>query len=224
MPAQREAFKEDTRLAVGSLGGNTLGFTSILKQCSAKLRGGEGAVLPGQAVDEDSPAGECAAFFTTGDGKAWLDYKAEQVEYELTDMLDGMSSLSWDADRVLVGYPRLVPQDTAKCSTPAPGQSELPFADIPQDALPVLDQAQKRLDDVMKKAAADTGADFVDLYDHTAGNTACDGVNRGIGGLLEDSKVEFGPQALPWYAHPNEKGRDIQAQRTAAKIEEVLNR
>ncbi|MFG2963734.1 MULTISPECIES: SGNH/GDSL hydrolase family protein [unclassified Streptomyces] len=223
VPAQRHALKDDTRLVVGGIGGNTLGFTSILKQCSAKLRD-EGALLPGEPLDPDSPAGECRDFFTSGDGKAWLDYKFEQVENELVDMLDGMNSVSPDADRVLVGYPRLVPQDTAKCLTPAPGQTQLPFADIPQDALPVLDQAQKRLDDIMKKAAADTGADFVDLYDHTGSNTACDGANRGIGGLLEDSKVEFGTQPIPWYAHPNEKGRDIQAQRVAAKIEEVLNR
>ncbi|ELP63242.1 SGNH/GDSL hydrolase family protein [Streptomyces turgidiscabies] len=222
-PAQRDALKDDTRLLVGGIGGNTFGFTNILKQCSATLRGDQGGALPGEPVDRDSPADECADFFTSGDGKAWLDYKAEQVESELVDMLDGMGGISPYADRVLVGYPRLVPQDTTKCATAAPGQTELPFADIPQDALPVLDQAQKRLDGIMKKAAYDSGADFVDLYDHTGNNTACDGVNRGIGGLLEGSKVVFGTP-IPWYAHPNEKGRDIQAERVAAKIEEVLNR
>lgn len=224
VPAQRDALKDDTRLIVGSMGGNTLGFTSILKQCSAKLRGDEGAVLPGSPVDPDSPAGKCREFLTSGDGKAWLDYKFEQAESKLVDMLDGMAYSSPDADRVLVGYPRLVPHDTAKCLTAAPGQTELPFADIPKDALPVLDQIEERLNDVMKKAAKDTGADFVDLYDHTGGNTACDGADRGIGGLLEGSLVEFGPQSLPWYAHPNEKGRDIQAKHVDAKIEEILNR
>jgi GDSL-like Lipase/Acylhydrolase family len=224
VPAQREALKDDTGLVVGGMGGNTLGFTSILKQCSAKLRGDQGAVLPGEPVDPDSPARECREFFTSGDGKAWLDYKFEQVEYELVDMLDGMGEISPGAERVLVGYPRLVPEDTAKCLTPAPGQTELPFADIPQDALPVLDQAQKRLDVIMKKAATDTGSDFVDLYDHTDSNTACDGADRGIGGLLEDSKIDFGGYHIPWYAHPNETGRDLQAERVAATIEEVLSR
>ncbi|WP_367826575.1 hypothetical protein [Streptomyces sp. LMG1-1-1.1] len=136
-----------------------------------------------------------------------------------------MSYFSPEAERVLVGYPRLVPADTTKCLTAAPGQTELPFADIPQDALPVLDQAQKRLDDVMKKVAADSGADFVDLYANTGSNTACDGADRGIGGLLENSKLAFGEENwIPWYAHPNEKGRDIQAERVAAKVEAVLNR
>ncbi|MFF0143628.1 hypothetical protein ACFYRN_45520 [Streptomyces sp. NPDC005227] len=117
-----------------------------------------------------------------------------------------------------------MPQNTTKCQAAAPGQTELPFADIPKDALPVLDQAQKRLDDAMKKAAAESGADFVDLYARTGSNTACDGANRGIGGLLENSQLDLFGKPIPYYAHPNVKGRDIQAERVAAKIEEVLNR
>ncbi|MFI1675679.1 SGNH/GDSL hydrolase family protein [Streptomyces sp. NPDC020607] len=222
VPAQQDALKEDTKLVVGGTGGNTLGFTSILKQCSDELR--KHPLLPGEPVDPDKPAGECRDFFESEDAKAWLDYQFQQVEVELEQTLQRMSYFAPDAERVLVGYPRLVPKDTAKCLTAAPGQTELPFADIPQDALPVLDQVQKRLDDVMKKAAADDDADFVDLYDRTGSNTACDGANRGIGGLLEDSKLDLFGQPIPWYAHPNEKGRDIQAKHVAVKIETVLNR
>ncbi|MFL9679704.1 SGNH/GDSL hydrolase family protein [Streptomyces sp. KL110A] len=221
VPAQQDALKENTQLVVGGLGGNTVGFVNILKQCSDKLR--EPSLLPGDPVDADSPAGECKTFFESGDGKEWLDYKFEQVEGELEEALQRMSYFSPDARRVLVGYPRLVPQDTAKCLTAAPGQTELPFADVPQDALPVLDQAQKRLNDIMQKVATDDGADFVDLYDKTGSNTACDGADRGIGGVLEESKLELLGTAIPWYAHPNEKGRDIQAEQVAAKIETVLN-
>ncbi|MFE5397294.1 SGNH/GDSL hydrolase family protein [Streptomyces sp. NPDC056568] len=224
VPAQRDALKQDTQLVVGGMGGNTLGFTSILKQCSDKLRGDSGVLLPGGAVDPDKPAGECKEFFASGDGKEWLDWKFQQVEVHLEDMLMMMSYFSSGAERVLVGYPRLVPEDTTKCLTPAPGQTEPPFVDIPEDALPVLDQVQKRLDDVMKKAAADDGADFVDLYDHTGTNTACDGADRGIGGLLENSTLDLFGQPIPWYAHPNEKGRDLQAERVTATIETVLNR
>ncbi|WP_399096393.1 SGNH/GDSL hydrolase family protein [Streptomyces sp. BBFR2] len=222
VPAQQDALKADTRLVVGGMGGNTLGFTGILKQCSAKLR--EPSLLPGEPVDPDEPAGECRNFFESGAGKAWLDNRFQKVERELDEMLRRMSRLSPDAERVLVGYPRLVPQDTAKCLTPAPGQTELPLADTPEDALPFLDQVEKRLDGIMKKAAADDGADFVDLYDHTGNNTACDGADRGIGGLLENSELGLLGQPVPWYAHPNGRGRDIQAARVAAEIEAVLNR
>ncbi|MEU4995983.1 hypothetical protein [Streptomyces sp. NPDC021622] len=76
----------------------------------------------------------------------------------------------------------------------------------------------------MKKAAADDGADFVDLYDRTGSNMACDGANRSIGGLLENSKIDIFGQQIPWYAHPNEMGRDIQAKHVATKVEQILNR
>ncbi|MFF4898625.1 SGNH/GDSL hydrolase family protein [Streptomyces sp. NPDC001068] len=225
VPPQQDALKQDTRLAVGSMGGNTLGFNRILKQCSDKLRT-EGVLLPGEPVDGDEPASKCGEFFESGDGKNWLDGKFEQVSGDLEELLDRIAYFAPDAKRVLVGYPRLVPEDTAKCLTAAPGQTQLPFADISKDALPVLDQIQKRLNDVMKKAAADAdgGADFVDLYAHTGSNTACDGANRSIGGLLEDSQIKFGNDHVPWYAHPNAKGRDMQAKQVADKVEQILNR
>lgn len=78
LPPQRDAFKDDTRLAVGSMGGNTLGFTRILKQCSDKLR--EHALLPGEPVDESEPAATCGTFFGSGDGKPWLDDQFDLVE------------------------------------------------------------------------------------------------------------------------------------------------
>ncbi|MGW1275998.1 SGNH/GDSL hydrolase family protein [Streptomyces tsukubensis] len=222
VPPQQDALKQDTGLAVGSMGGNTLGFSRILKQCSAELR--EHPLLPGEPVDGDQPASTCGEFFETGDGKKWLDDQFEQVGWDLEELLDRIGYFSPDAKRVLVGYPRLVPADTAKCSTAAPGQTKLPFADIPQDALPVLDRIQKRLNDTMKKAAdAEGGADFVDLYANTGGNTACDGADRGIGGLLEDSQLELLGTKIPWYAHPNDKGRDIQAAQVADKVEQILN-
>ncbi|MGW5638909.1 SGNH/GDSL hydrolase family protein [Streptomyces sp. NPDC003832] len=224
VPPQQEALKQDTQLAVGSLGGNTMGFTRIMKQCSDKLRGQEHLLLPGEPVNGDEPAAKCAEFFESGDGKQWLDDQLERVGAELEEVLVRIEYFSPEAKRVLVGYPRLVPEDTAKCLTAAPGQTELPFADIPQDALPVLDQIQKRLNDVMKKAATDAegGADFVDLYAQTGINTACDGADRGIGGLLEGSQLFDGQ--LPWYAHPNEKGRDLQAEQVANSVEQILNR
>ncbi|GGT54459.1 SGNH/GDSL hydrolase family protein [Streptomyces atratus] len=223
VPPQQDALKQDTQLAVGSMGGNTLGFNRILKQCSDELRGHP--LLPGEPVDGDKPASKCGEFFESGDGKRWLDGRFEQVGGDLEELLDRIGYFAPDAKRVLVGYPRLVPEDTTKCLTAAPGQTELPFADISKDALPVLDQIQKRLNDVMKKAAADAegGADFVDLYAHTGGNTACDGADRGIGGLLEDSQIDLGAK-VPWYAHPNEKGRDIQAEQVADTVEQILNR
>ncbi|MGW6275092.1 hypothetical protein [Streptomyces sp. NPDC055060] len=75
----------------------------------------------------------------------------------------------------------------------------------------------------MQKAAADAGADFADLYSPTANNTACHAADRGTGGLLENSKLETSGQPIPWYVHPHDKGRDLQAQHAATTIETALN-
>ncbi|MFD5768383.1 SGNH/GDSL hydrolase family protein [Streptomyces sp. NPDC127049] len=225
VPAQQGALKEDTQLTVGSMGGNTLGFSRIMKQCSDRLRGQDGLLLPGNPVDADEPASTCGAFFETGDGKVWLDGQFEQVAAELEEVLDRIGYFAPDAKRVLVGYPRLVPEDSTTCLTVAPGQTEPPFADMPADALPVLDRIQKRLNDTMAKVAADAegGATFVDLYAHTGADTACAGAERGVGGLLEESQLDLLGTKLPWYAHPNEKGRDLQAQHVADAAEQALN-
>ncbi|MEU6688128.1 hypothetical protein [Streptomyces sp. NPDC046832] len=54
-----------------------------------------------------------------------------------------MRYLSPYAERVLVGYPRLASEDTTKRLKASPGQTDLPFVDIPNDALPLLDQSAK---------------------------------------------------------------------------------
>ncbi|MFD4130455.1 hypothetical protein ACFXKK_32320 [Streptomyces globisporus] len=46
--------------------------------------------------------------------------------------------------------------------------------------------------------AANEGADFVDFYTKTGNNTACDGADRGIGGVLEESKLELLGTQIPW--------------------------
>ncbi|WP_141982596.1 SGNH/GDSL hydrolase family protein [Saccharothrix saharensis] len=220
-PPQQEALSDDTRLVVGSLGGNTLGFARILKQCSQELRVA-GAGLPADAVDPEDPAERCAVFFTGGDGKDWLDRRFDVVEAELEELFDRIGHLSPAASAVLVGYPRIVPADIVRCHTPAPGQADKPLADVPFAALPVFDRIQARLNDLMRAKAAEYDATFVDLYAVTGHNTACDGDDRGIGGLFEQSQVDFFAQPLPWYLHPNTRGRDIQAQHVATAIRQAL--
>ncbi|MDI5978230.1 SGNH/GDSL hydrolase family protein [Amycolatopsis magusensis] len=221
-PPQKEALGEETRLVVGSVGGNTVGFVNILKQCSQQLRD-QGEILPGAPVDADEPADRCGAFFTAGNGEDWLDWQFAEAERELGDLLDDIGYLSPDATVVLVGYPRIVPANVAKCQTPAPGQAEKPLADIPTDALMMFDKVQKRLNDLMRTQAEQGGAEFVDLYAVTGGNTACDGNDRGIGGLFENSQIEFFGGTLPWFLHPNTRGRDIQAHHVATAIRNALS-
>ena len=173
-------------------------------------------------VDADDPAERCAAFFTTGDGRYRLDSRFATVAEELEALLDAIGSAAPEAEAVLVGYPRIVPDDFTKCQIPAPGLKYKPLADIPTDALPVLDDIQERLNDLMRAKADEAGAVFVDLYAVTGDNTACDGDERGIGGLFETSQIKLYGTPLPWLLHPDTRGRDIQAHHVATAIRQAL--
>ncbi|MFE6976001.1 SGNH/GDSL hydrolase family protein [Streptomyces sp. NPDC057682] len=220
---QKEALRPDTQLVVGSLGGNTVGFAPMMKQCSRQLRGLAGALLPVQPVDRNSPASECADFFENGDGAAWLRDRFTTVRTDLRRMFAEIRAQSPDATTVLVGYPRIIPEDTTKCLAAIPGGFRKPLADINQEALKFLDkEVQKPLNDLMDSEARAAGAAFVDIYDHSGTHTACDGEQRGIGAMLELSEAKLGLARLPWFVHPNRTGRDLQADLVARAVEELV--
>ncbi|MEU1662518.1 SGNH/GDSL hydrolase family protein [Streptomyces sparsogenes] len=219
---QKNALRPDTQLVVGSLGGNTVGFARIMKQCSERLRGSEGTLLPADPVDEDSPASGCSDFFQNGAGADWLDERFLTVERDLRRMLSEIHEAAPGADTVLVGYPRIVPEDTSACLEPIPGGTEKPLADIEEDALKFLDkEVQEPLNDLMEREAQAAGASFVDIYHQTGTHTACGGEQRGVGAMLERSEVRFLGLPLPWYVHPNRTGRDLQAELVAETIKQI---
>ncbi|WP_406861627.1 SGNH/GDSL hydrolase family protein [Streptomyces solicamelliae] len=218
-PPQKRALTKDTRLVVAGLGAGTLGLGRILKQCSAKLRGTAGALLPEKPVDERSAAGDCAAYFAKGAGADWLAGRFEQVDKDLEKLFSEVGSESPSASVVLVGYPRLVPKDVKRCRTALPEGAGRPLADVPESAWPFLDQqVQSRLNSLMAQRAKAAGAVFVDLYATTGGATACDGDARTTGGLLEPSNVTLLHQRHPWFLHPNEPGRDQNGDAVAQAI------
>ncbi|MCX5434009.1 SGNH/GDSL hydrolase family protein (plasmid) [Streptomyces sp. NBC_00257] len=221
---QKDALRPDTQLVVGSLGGNTVGFAPMMKQCSKQLRGLAGALLPVNPVDPDSPAADCADFFENGDGAAWLKERFATVKNDLRRMFAEIREQSPGSETVLVGYPRIIPEDTTKCLTAIPGGFRKPLADINQDALKFLDKkVQKPLNDLMNREAQAAGATFVNIYDQSSTHTACDGEQRGIGAMLEPSEARLGPLLpLPWFVHPNRTGRDLQADLVTKTVKDLV--
>ncbi|MGY0056674.1 SGNH/GDSL hydrolase family protein [Streptomyces sp. LZ34] len=219
---QKNALRPDTQLVVGSLGGNTVGFARIMKQCSERLRGSDGVLLPADPVDEDSPASACREFFQHGAGADWLDERFLTAERDLRRMFREIRETASGADTVLVGYPRIVPEDTSACLEPIPGGTEKPLADINEDALTFLDkEVQAPLNDLMEHEAQAAGASFVDVYHQTGAHTACGGEQRGVGAMLEKSEVSLLGLRLPWFVHPNRTGRDLQAGLVAETIKKI---
>lgn len=224
-PPQKRALTKETRLVVAGLGAHTVELGRILKQCSARLRGAAGSLLPGEAVDTRSPAAECAAYFTKGAGADWLTKRFEQAEKDLEKLFSEIGSESPSAEVVLVGYPRLIPADVKRCRAALPDGGGRPLADIPESAWAFLDEkVQARLNSSMAQRARTHGAHFVDLYAATGGATTCDGPDRAIGGLLEPSGVTLLHQKLPWFLHPNETGRDANGDAVAQAIAAMYGR
>lgn len=222
---QKRALTKDTRLVVVGLGAETVGIGRVLKQCSVRLRGTEGALLPDAPVDANSPAGECAAYFTKGAGAAWLEARFEETGKDLDKLFSEIDSESPSADVVLMGYPRLVPKDRKRCRTELPGGAGRPLGDVPEAAWPVLDdKVQVRLNTLTAAKAKRHGARFVDLYATTGAATACDGTDRAVGGLLEPSGVTLHHQTFPWFLRANETGRDGNGDTVAQSIAAMCGR
>ncbi|WP_437066181.1 SGNH/GDSL hydrolase family protein [Streptomyces sp. enrichment culture] len=222
---QKRALTKRTELVVAGLGAGTAGWGQILKQCSQRLRGTEGSHLPDLPVDAGSPAGQCAAYFARGVGARWLEQRFEQTGKDLDKLFSEIASESPSARTVLVGYPRLVPEDRGRCRTPLPDSAERPLADVPESAWDFLDsKVQARLNSLMAAKAEQHHAHFVDLYATTGTATACDGTDRSAGGLLEPSAVTLLHQRLPWLLAANETGRDGNGDTVAQSIAAMYGR
>ncbi|MFF3317497.1 SGNH/GDSL hydrolase family protein [Streptomyces sp. NPDC003035] len=216
---QKRALTKETRLVVAGLGAGTVGLGQILKQCSARLRGTEGAHLPDRPVDAASPAARCRAYFSTGAGAAWLEARFERTGKDLDKLFSEIGSEAPSAKTVLVGYPRLVPADRTLCRAPLPGGGGGPLGDVPEEAWAFLDEkVQAPLNALMAAKSKRSGAHFVDLYASTGASTACDGTDRAVGGLLEPSQVTLLHQTLPWFLRSNETGRDGNGDAVAQSI------
>jgi hypothetical protein len=222
---QKRALTKQTQLVVAGLGAGTAGFGQVLKQCSQRLRGNEGAHLPDLPVDATSPAGQCAAYFAQGPGADWLERRFDQTGKDLDKLFSEIGSESPSAQTVLVGYPRLVPEDRTRCRTALPDSADRPLADMPESAWGFLDtKVQARLNSLMAAKAKEHNAHFVDLYATTGAATACDGADRAVGGLLEPSAVTLLHQKLPWLLAANETGRDGNGDTVAQSIAAMYGR
>ncbi|MFB9558184.1 SGNH/GDSL hydrolase family protein [Streptomyces roseoviridis] len=222
---QKRALTKETQLVVAGLGAGTAGLGQVLKQCSQRLRGSEGSHLPDPPVDATSPTTTCGTYFARGAGADWLERRFEQTGKDLDKLFSEIGSESPSARTVLVGYPRLVPEDRKRCRTALPGGAGRPLADVPESAWGFLDtKVQARLNSLMAAKAKEHKAHFVDLYAATGAATACDGADRAVGGLLEPSGVTLLHQTLPWLLAADETGRDGNGDTVAQSIAAMYGR
>ncbi|WP_394436558.1 SGNH/GDSL hydrolase family protein [Streptomyces sp. SGAir0957] len=178
---QLDAVRRDTDLVTLQIGGNDIGFGSIISTCA-----GLGA--------QDLSGNPCQKHYNAA-GYDALTLKILQTAPKVTRVLRAVHAKAPHARVVVVGYPALLPDDGTGC------YPTVPFA---AKDFPYLRDTQKRLNLMLRAVAHLNRADYVDTYRPTVGHDMCKApADRWIEPLSPTSP------AAP--AHPNAKGQEAMA-------------
>lgn len=145
VPPQFDALRPGTDLVTIGLGGNDGGlFAAVLGQCT-RLR------------SSDPTGSPCTREF--GDSS---DATLERIRRNLARVVEGVRERSPKARVLLVGYPQIVPE-SGSCR-------DLPLAD---GDYAFARQVNEDLTGAVQAAAADTEAEYVDIWTPSAGHNIC---------------------------------------------------
>jgi lysophospholipase L1-like esterase len=145
VPPQFDALDRGTDLVTIGLGGNDGGFfAAVLGQCT-RLR------------TADSTGSPCTARLETG-----LDASLQRIRGNVAGAVAGVRQRSPDARILVIGYPQIVPA-SGTCS-------DLPLAD---GDYPFAREVNQRLTEAVQAAAADSKAEYVDLWAPSEGHDIC---------------------------------------------------
>ncbi|MFG1810301.1 SGNH/GDSL hydrolase family protein [Streptomyces sp. NPDC049040] len=185
---QLDAVDRDTTLVTLQIGGNDIGFGSIIATCA------------GLSVTD--PAGSPCKQHYRASGVDQLTVNVVKTAPKIAQVLRDVHRRAPHAEVVVVGYPDLLPDDGVGCF-PA-----VPFA---AGDFPYLRDTEKSLNTMLKIVALFGGAEYVDTYRPTVGHDMCKApADRWIEPLVPASP------AAP--AHPNAKGEQVMAQAVTAGI------
>ncbi|MGW2746457.1 SGNH/GDSL hydrolase family protein [Streptomyces sp. NPDC001450] len=186
---QLDALGRDTDLVTVQIGGNDVGFGSIIGTC-ARL----GA--------QDPTGNPCERSYEAA-GYDQLALTILETAPKIDRVLRAVHARAPHARVVLVGYPDLLPDDGSGCFP------SVPFA---QRDFPYLRDTEKRLNLMLRLVAAWNRAEYVDTYGPTVGHDMCKApADRWIEPLQPASP------AAP--AHPNAKGEAAMAQAVLDRLE-----
>jgi lysophospholipase L1-like esterase len=184
-PAQLSALSAGTRLVTLGIGGNDIGFSSLVTTC---VKAGAFYEMTGRGkfTGDDAP---CREKYVSGDTDV-VQRKIDAAGERLSEALAEVGRRAPGARVYVVGYPAILPSAGSGCA------DDLTIA--PGDATYLHDKEQQ-LNAVLRKRAQDAGAGYVDTYEPSAGRDACSG---------EDTRwIEPLMPSLPAAPmHPNEHG------------------
>jgi lysophospholipase L1-like esterase len=185
---QLDALGHDTTLVTVQIGGNDVGFGSIIATCA------------GLSVTD--PAGSPCKKHYGASGIDQLTVNVIRTAPKIAQVLRAVHSRAPRAEVVVVGYPDLLPDDGVGCF-PA-----VPFA---AGDFAYLRDTEKKLNTMLRIEALLGGARYVDTYKPTVGHDMCKApADRWIEPLVPASP------AAP--AHPNAKGEQAMAEAVLDRI------
>ncbi len=215
-PPQLEALSPDTDLVTVGIGGNSLGFGEIVKQCLERGFASLGLGHP------------CTTHYTTGEGAAWLEGRFAALEADYAAMTDAIHAASPHAAVAHVGYPAIVDQNTG-CRWGTWRQ----LGTVAKGDMPWLDTLERRLNDLIAHQAARRGDAYVDVYTPSRTHGVCaSGADKWMYGVKDDLTGE-GDQTDPppplcaglpgageacTFVHPNDSGAANQAEVVTAAL------
>lgn len=146
-PPQFDKLAKNTGAVTVTIGGNDIGFTSIIGSCISPTPTG-------------SP---CQNLYVTPSGDA-LRQRVDALAPKLDAALDGIKARSPRARVVITGYPAILPDDGVGC------WPTMPFT--PSDTA-YLTGVLKYLNNTIRQEARSHGAGYADTYAATLGHDAC---------------------------------------------------
>jgi lysophospholipase L1-like esterase len=178
---QLNAVERSTDLVTVQMGGNDIGFGSIIGTCAA--------------LSSKDPSGNPCQQYYNSSGFDQLTLKIIETAPKIARVLRAVHDRAPHARVLVVGYPDLLPDDGSGC------YPSVPFA---AKDFAYLRDVGKRLNLMMRTVALFSRAEYVDTYKPTVGHDMCKApADRWIEPLQPASP------AAP--AHPNAKGEAAMA-------------
>jgi lysophospholipase L1-like esterase len=152
-PPQLNALRATTGVVTLTIGGNDIGFSSIIQNCLAASPNGP----------TNSGARTCKQFYTAG-GTDQLRARIRATRPKVDAVLAAIHRRSPHARVFLAGYPDILPERGTGCYPQMP----LTTTDVPY-----LRGIEKALNQMLANSAAAHRTTYVDTYRPTIGHDAC---------------------------------------------------
>ncbi|POX40932.1 SGNH/GDSL hydrolase family protein [Streptomyces sp. Ru72] len=187
---QLDAVRLDTDLVTVQVGGNDMGFGSIIATCAR--------------LSSEDPTGDPCRRFYASSGTDRLTLAVAQTAPKVDRVLRAVHARAPHARVLVVGYPDLLPDDGSGC------YPSVPFA---SGDFPYLRDTEKRLNVMLRLVADWNRAEYVDTYGPTRGHDMCKApADRWVEPLQPSSP------AAP--AHPNAQGEEAMARAVLERLSE----